>query len=1026
MHSIISAQISAVLLDFAIKSTAVCLLASFAALMLRKRSAATRHLLRQFAMLALLLLPSSMWLLPSWHIAGLPQFAPADHAAEAETAASVTAAPPSFTDVLVAAPSPTGIQPTAAPKPGAPAPHPLEHRRPASASQSESAQQQRTQSQAISFSSAKPVQSGAPIAPSFSVSKMWPQVFLILWLVGALALAARWIVNSVRISGLVARGSLLNAATRFSQLERLATSLGIDRKIELLESSETDVAFTTGIFHPAVILPPDHHEWSDMRSVTVLNHELAHIKRLDALAQFVGNLAIVFYWWHPLVWLHVSAMRGERERACDDYVLACGARPSDYAHELLEIVSALHLPELQSALAMARRSQLEGRVLALLDPHLRRGSVSRKFAILLGAATLALVLPLSAMRPAQQQTAAPQSENSAAKSKPSPAQAPAASPSSSSQSKPEADRESEAPEASEAVEPPEPPEVPEPAEAPEPPEPPKAIDGVEAPAAPAAPAIPAIPAIPATPAVPATPAIPAIPAVPAVPSAPASMDLAGCGHVRTHNTYINEDGAHKSWHGSWSGDNCDISVRAEGDIRFNADANAIESISSGGYFEINQRIGDTLRQIKVTPSANGLQYAYKLNGNSQPFEGEARTWFSGFLLALERSTGFSADARVNSLLAKGGPAAVLDEISNLQSDYVRGLYLRKLLEHPNLSPNVVLRIINQSAQQISGDYELAQVLMAVSKQYDLPDETSRAAFMNAAGKLKSDYEHSRVLIELLKRPSISPETVRMGLNSAATINSDYEKSRIALALVEQKSFSQADVANYLKLVSSTHSDYEKSRDLLAPLERYQLSAEAVNQIMEAAAGMSSDYEKSRLLTALAGKGKFDEAQMSNYLKVIASMKSDYERSRSLLSLMQHNTLSPASVNRAIDATAKMGSDYEKSRVLLTLLGSGPFNEAQITNFFVVVDSMKGDYERSRSLTSLLEKNKLSDSTLGKLLEAVTRISSDYEKAQVLTTVSRDYRLEGPLRQSYINAAETIHSEYDRNRALAGVVKTATL
>ena len=265
---------------------------------------------------------------------------------------------------------------------------------------------------------------------------------------------------------------------------------------------------------------------------------------------------------------------------------------------------------------------------------------------------------------------------------------------------------------------------------------------------------------------------------------------------------MESNNGNKHWTANWSGDNCSLDLHAEGEIKFNAEATEIQSISSGGSFEVNLRQDDTLKQVKVTPSASGLQYVYKINGKQQPFEGEAKAWFAQFLLALERSTGFSADARVPALLAKGGPNAVLDEISNLQSDYVRGVYFRKLLEQPKLPSPVIQRVIKQAGEQIKSDYEMARVLMTVSKQYDLPDEASPRHSLRPPISLKSDYEHSRVLIELLRRPNISKENVSMALNSAGNIKSDYEKSRILLSLLDQKAFDQSQLDFYLKMVSS--------------------------------------------------------------------------------------------------------------------------------------------------------------------------------------------------------------------------------
>jgi beta-lactamase regulating signal transducer with metallopeptidase domain len=1014
------AIIPAIILDTLLKATLLLALAWGATVILKRRSASTRHLVRAFALAGLLLLPISVLLLPAWHVKGAPGFDRSAALATNTAIAPVVSPAAAWTAPALTAPVKTQheAQPSAGPARASSLPP--------------GAARVEAPSASSPITSASPSDTGASVAPAAvsAVSRkarrsLLLECLFLLWIGGGLFFLARWRLNALRLAALLRRSAVLTDSGWNAQVRALGGEMAIERHVALLVSNEIEVPITTGILFPKIVLSPDYAEWSALRRAAILNHELAHIKRLDAFTQALAHLTAALYWFHPLVWLMAREMRSERERACDDQVLAAGTKPSDYAHELLDIVSGLREPELAAALAMARRSQLEGRVLAVLNPALPRGGVSVKAALGIAALTLSIVLPLGALRPAPQ--ASTPAAKAGSKQKPSPASAPEArhdlSPASDAynESKPLTAVAPQATPQAEADQ--------QEAEAPQPAEPPEAMEPTAAPEAPrmqqtnGAPPAPAPHAIPASPAAPGAPAIPAAPAPPAAPGS----DLSVCGNrAKLHNMSMESNNGSHRWTANWSGDDCNLDLRAEGEIKFNAEATEIQSISSGGSFEVNLREGSTLKQVKVTPSGSGLQYVYKINGQQQPFEGDAKTWFSQFLLALERSTGYAADARVPALLAKGGPNAVLDEISNLQSDYVRGVYFRKLLEQPNLPSPVVQRIMKQAGEQVHSDYELARVLMTVGKQYDLRDEASRTAFLTAAGKLNSDYEHSRVLIELLRRPDISKENVGMALSSAGSIKSDYEKSRILLSLMDQKSFEQSQLDFYLKLVASIHSDYEKSRDLLAPLQKYKLSAEQTNRIMDATATMGSDYEKSRLLLGLATQGKFDEAQMTNYLKVVDSMKSDYERSRSLLALMQNNTLSPASVSRAIENISRAGNDYEKSRVLTTLVKANKFDESQMSTYLHVMDSMKSDYERSRCLLALMEQNKLSNASVAKVIDAAGRIQSDYEKSRVLLAVSQAYPLEGALRESYIKAADSIHSDYERNRALAAVVKRATL
>ncbi len=133
-----------------------------------------------------------------------------------------------------------------------------------------------------------------------------------------------------------------------------------------------------GLLRPAVVLPEDAEGWSVEQRRAVLTHELGHVKRHDCLTQALAQVACAVYWFHPLAWVAAWRLRVERERACDDLVLRAGASGPDYADHLLQLARGARAAAGPAwALAMARPSQLEGRLLAILDPSLDRRGPTR-------------------------------------------------------------------------------------------------------------------------------------------------------------------------------------------------------------------------------------------------------------------------------------------------------------------------------------------------------------------------------------------------------------------------------------------------------------------------------------------------------------------------------------------------------------------------------------------------------------------------------------------------------------------------
>ena len=127
-------------------------------------------------------------------------------------------------------------------------------------------------------------------------------------------------------------------------------------------------------------------------------HELAHIKRRDCLTQAVAQIVCAMYWFNPIVWLAARRLRVERERACDDFVLAAGEKGADYAAHLLDIAQTVRHDRAPAiaGLAMARPSQLEGRLLAILNPAIRRSSALHTRLASLGL-VLVVTLPVGAV-----------------------------------------------------------------------------------------------------------------------------------------------------------------------------------------------------------------------------------------------------------------------------------------------------------------------------------------------------------------------------------------------------------------------------------------------------------------------------------------------------------------------------------------------------------------------------------------------------------------------------------------------------
>ena len=221
---------------------------------------------------------------------------------------------------------------------------------------------------------------------------------IVAWAVGA-SLVLAYALAGVAAALLIRRSATPLRAPWVDEARVLAEALEVPGSIEVVESKAVATPLVCGLWRPMIVLPSSAAHWSDQRRRVVVLHELAHIKRRDCLTQAIAQIVCAAYWFNPLAWLAARRLRAERERACDDFVLAAGADGPDYAAHLLDIAQNMKGSRIRTAagLAMARPSQLEGRLLAILDPAVRRSSARYTRAASF-AVVLLITVPVGAVR----------------------------------------------------------------------------------------------------------------------------------------------------------------------------------------------------------------------------------------------------------------------------------------------------------------------------------------------------------------------------------------------------------------------------------------------------------------------------------------------------------------------------------------------------------------------------------------------------------------------------------------------------
>jgi bla regulator protein BlaR1 len=224
-----------------------------------------------------------------------------------------------------------------------------------------------------------------------------PSTFVIIvWLLGTLVVLTRWAWQWQRLAADARQSPPMVDGVVHDTLRRIEREEGITSPTALVVSSYSVEPGVLGIRTPVLIWPRHLTAGlSDTHIEAILAHEVCHIVRRDNLLASAQMIVSAVFWFHPLVWWIGARLVDERERACDEHVLAPGRRAATYAESILE-TCRLCIASPVVNVAGVTGGGLKQRIVRIMKNEPSHPLDSRRKGALLIAALVLLLLPTAA------------------------------------------------------------------------------------------------------------------------------------------------------------------------------------------------------------------------------------------------------------------------------------------------------------------------------------------------------------------------------------------------------------------------------------------------------------------------------------------------------------------------------------------------------------------------------------------------------------------------------------------------------
>lgn len=405
---------------------------------------------------------------------------------------------------------------------------------------------------------------------------------------------------------------------------------------------------------------------------------------------------------------------------------------------------------------------------------------------------------------------------------------------------------------------------------------------------------------------------------------------------------------------SWSNPLQSHTIDINEGTEFTPDLRGIKNIPFGGYVEVEERKGWSIRRVRVEPGPGGkLVTTYWVGGTERAMDEEAKAWFATQLMEGVRESGVGAETRVPQIMKERGAEGVLGEISHIRSNGGKVRYFEQFILRNDLSPQVLRIAMKQIGREIGSNGDKTRLMLAVAEKYRSPE--TRSALLDATDTISSSGDKTHLLVELMRQPVSDPQWMAGILRAAEDIPSNGDKAHVLITAAPLLSANDLVRRNFFRTLGTITSSGDTTQVLLRALE---------------GTPWRTDANRNRFLTDVT----------RSTLEIHASG----DKATVLRAVAPHLTRDPQLRRAFFEAAGAVPSSGDLQSVLLQVV------EQKKIDTEVVVDAVRSAAENVHSMG---------------------------DRASVLSAAATRFRTDPTVRAAVEAAARDIHSDGDYRRVM---------